>query len=116
AIKMVLAKVSVAGKGSFLSVLKKFGKANSNLLSFPLAGYTLTLDFKNEKSLFPLLDELDEIVVAHGGRIYLAKDARMSEAVFKAGYPNWEKFVETKQKYDPSNVFRSRQSDRLGIS
>ena len=116
AINMILSKVSVAGKGSFLSVLKKFGKANSNLLSFPLAGYTLTLDFKNEKSLFPLLDELDEIVVAHGGRIYLAKDARMSEAVFKAGYPNWEKFVETKQKYDPSNVFRSRQSDRLGIS
>ncbi len=112
----ILTKVSNAGKGSFLAVLKKFGDANANLLSFPMAGYTLTLDFKNQTSLFPLLDELDEIVVANGGRIYLAKDARMSEAIFKAGYTNWETFLAVKHQVDPSNLFCSMQSNRLGLT
>lgn len=112
----VLQAVSAAGKGSFLSVLKKFGEGNSNLLSFPRAGYTLTLDFKWQKSLPALLDCLDEIVLAHGGRHYLAKDARMSESVFKQSYPNWEKFLEIKQRIDPEEVFASLQSTRLGLT
>tara|TARA_B110000858_G_scaffold77483_1_gene89802 strand:- start:40994 stop:42319 length:1326 start_codon:yes stop_codon:yes gene_type:complete len=115
-ITSILEKVSEKGKGSFLTVLKKFGEANENLLSFPKSGYTLTLDFKNEPTLFPLLEELDRIVLAHDGRLYLAKDARMSEDVFKASYPNWEKFMATKIKYDPSNRFASLQSNRLGLT
>jgi len=115
-ITSVLEKVSEKGKGSFLSVLKKFGEANENLLSFPKPGYTLTLDFKNEAALFPLLEELDRIVLAHDGRLYLAKDARMSEEVFKASYPNWERFMTIKKKYDPSNRFASLQSTRLGLT
>lgn len=115
-ITKVLEKVSAAGKGSFLSVLKKFGKSNANLLSFPVEGYTLTLDFKREKSLFPLLLELDDIVLAHGGRLYLAKDARMTENTFKQSYPNWEQFMELKEKVDPQNIFGSLQSTRLGLS
>ena len=115
-IAKVLRKVGEAGKGSFLSVLKKLGPANGNLLSFPLDGYTLALDFKREASLFPLLEELDAIVLDHGGRIYLAKDARMGETVFKAGYPEWERFMEVKQQVDPAQRFRSAQSDRLGLT
>ena len=115
-IAKVLKRVSDAGKGSFLSVLKKMGPANGNPLSFPCAGYTLALDFKREASLFPLLDELDAIVLDHGGRIYLAKDARMSETVFKAGYPGWERFLAVKQEVDPEMRFRSAQSDRIGLT
>lgn len=115
-ITQVLQKVSATGKGSFLSVLKKFGKANKNWLSFPLEGYTLTLDFKREKSLFPLLDELDEIVLKHGGRLYLAKDARMTENTFKKSYPNWEKFLTLKKSIDPENLFGSLQSNRMGLT
>lgn len=115
-ISQVLQKVSGAGKGSFLSVLKKFGEENENLLSFPREGVTLTLDFKREKSLFPLLDKLDEIVLSHGGRIYLAKDARMSESVFKASYPKWENFLKIKTKHDPTGIFSSLQSARIGLS
>ena len=115
-IREVLEIVSESAKGSFISVLKKFGDANKNLLSFPTSGYTLTVDFKNEPSVFPLLTKLDEIVLAHGGRLYLAKDSRMSEDVFKTAYPNWERFVEVKKTLDPSNTFASHQSARLGLT
>lgn len=114
-ISAVLDCVAKAGKGSFLSVLKKFGKGNSNLLSFPIEGYTLALDFKYESSLFPVLDQLDAIVVAHGGRLYLTKDARMSAELFRQTYPEWERFVEIKNKYDPDNRLSSLQSRRLGL-
>lgn len=116
AITDILEKVALAGKGSFLTVLKKFGAANKNVLSFPKEGYTLTLDFKREKSLFPLLLELDDIVLASGGRLYLAKDARMTEKMFKQGYPEWEAFAKLKTKVDPDNIFGSLQSQRLGLS
>lgn len=112
----VLTKVSDAGKGSFLAVLKQFGAANNNPLSFPLSGYTLTLDFKMENSLLPLLEELDAIVLDHGGRLYLAKDARMSEAVFKAGYPRWQEFMAVRERFDPEERFASLLSQRLGLS
>ncbi len=115
-ITSVLDNISRLGKGSFLTVLKKFGEQNSNLLSFPRSGYTLALDFKHEATLFPLLDELDRIVLDHGGRLYLAKDARMSEETFKASYPNWEEFVAIKKEIDPNNRFASLQSNRLGLT
>lgn len=116
ALAEILELVADSGKGSVISVLKKFGKGNENLLSFPGAGYTLTLDFKNEPKVFPLLDRLDEIVLAHGGRLYLAKDARMSEDVFKNSYNNWEKFAEIKSKLDPDCKFASLQSNRIGLT
>jgi len=111
----VLSRITAAGKGSFLSVLKKFGEANANLLSFPISGYTLTLDFKYEADLLPLLNQLDSIVVQHGGRLYLAKDARMSETVFKSSYPRWQEFADLREKIGATRVFSSLQSQRLGI-
>ncbi len=114
-LQLILEKVAASGRGSFLAVLKQFGDANKNLLSFPRAGYTLSLDFKHEPALFPFLEELDAIVIDHGGRLYLAKDARMNEAIFKAGYPEWERFLAIKKQVDPAAVFSSQQSRRLGL-
>ena len=74
------------------------------------------MDFKQEKTLFPLLDELDTVVIDYGGRHYLAKDARMSEETFKAGYPKWEEFRKIKSRIDPSTVFTSLQSRRIGLT
>lgn len=113
--EQVLQRVSEAGKGSFLAVLKQFGAANDNPLSFPMEGFTLTLDFKMEDSLLPLLEALDAIVIDHGGRLYLAKDARMSEAVFKAGYPRWEEFMALRSAVDPEGRFESLLARRLGL-
>ncbi|WP_419901243.1 FAD-binding protein [Kiloniella sp.] len=112
---LILEKIAASGAGSFLSVLKAFGKGNANLLSFPLQGYTLALDFKLTDKVLSLLNELDAIVSDYGGRVYLTKDARMSEQVFKKGYPKWEEFQMIREKYGAQGVFSSVQSKRLGL-
>ena len=85
----LLARSQRSGLGSFLTVLKVFGdKASPGLMSFPMPGLTLTLDFANTgDKLFTLLDELDRVVVSVGGRINPYKDARMSAATFAASFP-----------------------------
>lgn len=114
-ITRLLSATSAAGKGSFLSVLKKFGPANAHWLSFPMQGYTLAMDFKFERSLLPFLDELDRIVLDHGGRLYLAKDARMSAETFRRCYPRWEDFQALRLASGADRLFNSRQSQRLGL-
>ncbi len=104
-----------SGRGSFLAVLKLYGPANANYLSFPMEGYSLALDFKIEKGLFKFLDRLDEIVLSYGGRIYLAKDARVSKKVFEKGYPQIDKFRALRKEYRMDEKFNSLQSRRVGI-
>jgi FAD/FMN-containing dehydrogenase len=101
--------------GSFLAVLKLFGPANENYLSFPLEGFTLALDFKMTSRLLPLLDELDKIVLDHAGRIYLSKDVRMKPASFQKSYPGLEKFRKIRRQYGAATRFNSLQSKRLEI-
>lgn len=115
AITAILNTTRAAGKGSFLSVLKKFGPANENWLSFPIKGYTVALDFKWEANLETLLKELDAIVLDHAGRLYLAKDARMSESTFKKSYPRWEEFSKLRMAQGADIFFNSLQSKRLGL-
>lgn len=113
-LKTVFKKINESQKGSFLAVLKMTGPANDNFLSFPLEGFSLALDFKIESSLFELLTQLDEIVLHYGGRLYLTKDVRMSEIMFKQGYPKWEAFAQVRAQYG-AEKFTSLQSIRLGI-
>ena len=72
--------------------------------------------FKIEDGLFELLEQLDVMVLDYGGRIYLTKDARMSEQTFKESYPNWELFQEVRARYGAQGKFSSRQSQRLGLT
>ena len=111
----VLTTISKSGKGSFLAVLKLYGKANDNYLSFPMEGYSLALDFKIEKGLFELLDKLDEIVVKFEGRIYLAKDVRVTKETFEKGYPQIETFRQFRKENKMDTKFQSLQSKRVGI-
>ncbi len=114
-ISEILKEISKNGKGSFLAVLKLYGKENENYLSFPLEGYSLALDFKIERGIFELLDKLDKIVIKYGGRIYLAKDARVKREVFEMGYPNLDKFRKIRKEYEMDKKFNSLLSRRLGI-
>lgn len=74
--RKILETIAKSGNGSFLAVLKLFGR-NSPLAynSFPFEGYTLALDFKVNSKLKNLVKDLDKIVEEYGGRIYLAKDS-----------------------------------------
>ena len=100
----------------YLAVLKRFANANLAPLSFPLSGFTLALDIpiRNQK-LFICLDELDAMVIDGGGRIYLAKDARLKPEAFRAMYPRYPEWLATKQKWDAHNRFSSSLARRLQI-
>ncbi len=112
--KKILTKIAESGQGSFLAVLKLFGKQDG-ILSFPFEGYTLALDFPVKKGVLKFLDELDLLVLEYGGRLYLTKDARMNGNMFKSGYENLDRFLEIREKYCKTGKFQSLQSKRLGI-
>jgi decaprenylphospho-beta-D-ribofuranose 2-oxidase len=113
-LRFILDKISKSGLASFLAVLKSLGPGE-HLLSFPIPGFTLALDFPVSEKIFPLLDELDKIVVDFGGRIYLVKDARMQAEIYKRGYPNANLFKERVTRFDPEHRFSSSLSKRLQI-
>lgn len=99
-----------------VTVLKRFGPGNPGLLSFPMAGWTLTLDIPTGTSgLAAMLDELDQQVLAAGGRIYLAKDSRVDADVFAAMYPALGRWREVRAKLDPDGVLRSDLARRLHL-
>jgi hypothetical protein len=114
--RRVLQMLSNSRRPSFLAVLKRFGAQGKGLLSFPTSGYTLALDLPiREHGLFALLHQLDEVVLQHGGRIYLAKDARLSAESFRAMYPRYAEWLKIKNAIDPQHRFSSSLSRRLGI-
>jgi FAD/FMN-containing dehydrogenase len=91
----IMKAITNSGIASFLAVLKVFGDVPSpGVLSFPRPGITLALDFPIRKEVsFDLLDRLAAITYEHGGRMYPAKDARMSAQHYQAFYPEWEQFA-----------------------
>jgi hypothetical protein len=90
----ILATAARSGSGSFLSVVKVMGDIPpAGLLSFSGHGITIALDFAYSPALLAVLTRLDDMIAEAGGRLYPAKDARMSGAHFRRFYPNWEEFV-----------------------
>ena len=115
ALKEILTKIADAGSGSFLAVLKLFGKEDPPYLAFATEGYTLALDFPYDKGNTHLFEILDKVVKTAGGRLYLTKDARMSRKFFQESYPKLSLFMKIKKQIDPYNYFTSLQAQRLGI-
>lgn len=108
ATREMLGRIAASGQGSFLAVLKTFGAHPSpGLLSFPAAGATLALDFANHgDSTLRLLADLDAIVKQANGRLYPAKDGRMSGEMFRAGYPEWERVEDLRDPVISSAFWR----------
>lgn len=116
-VRRSLERLAGIGAPSFLSVLKRFGPGRpESPLSFPMAGWTLAIDVPvRTPGLAAVLDELDEHVLAAGGRLYLAKDSRAVPATISAGYPGLPDFRALRADVDPHGVFVSDLSRRLQL-
>jgi FAD/FMN-containing dehydrogenase len=103
----IFATIVRSGLASFVSVMKTMGTIPSlGLVSFPGPGVTLALDFPNVPDSFKLLERLDSLVSEAGGRIYPAKDARMSAAHFQSFYPNWRSLEHLRDPAFSSSLWR----------
>jgi len=115
-LQKVLETISSHGIASFLAVIKRCGDANPAPLSYLYRGYTLALDIPNIGSrLRPLIKSLDDILLRHGGRLYLAKDSLMDSGTFASMYPRKNEFLAIKRKIDLDCFFVSDQAKRVGL-
>jgi decaprenylphospho-beta-D-ribofuranose 2-oxidase len=113
-LKLIIESIAASGCTPFLNVFKKMGPGQG-ILSFPFEGYTLAIDFPMTAKLPQFIKSLDEKVIDAGGRIYLGKDALLTKENFFKMYPQATEWIKTKRIYDPSNVFTSNISRRLGL-
>jgi decaprenylphospho-beta-D-ribofuranose 2-oxidase len=101
---------------SFVAVLKRFGPGNIGPLSFPIAGWTLALDFPVGSSALPgLVQALDAIVDRAGGRVYLAKDSRVRSERLHHMYPRIPELQSVRSRIDPDGILQSDLSRRLNL-
>ncbi|QEQ00677.1 FAD-binding oxidoreductase [Thermosynechococcus sp. QKsg1] len=105
---------SAAGAGSFLAVLKKLGD-QQGYFSFPMAGYTLALDFPMSQRTLKVLDQLEEITLHYGGRFYLAKDSHLTPMRLRQSDARVETFVKVRDAQQWTVNFASEQSKRLHL-
>jgi FAD/FMN-containing dehydrogenase len=101
------------GGASFLCVIKDCGAQGRGLLSFPKPGISIALDIPVRDDTQSLVDALNELVIAEGGRMYLTKDAFTRAEHYAAMEPRLAEFMAVRRKYDPQLRLRSAQSVRM---
>lgn len=115
ALAAVLERAAASGRASFLAVLKRFGPAGEGLLSFPMEGWTLSLDFPVAAGIREMVEMMDNMVADAGGRVYLAKDALLDAPMFARMYPAADAFRAVRATLDPDGVMTSSLARRVGL-
>jgi decaprenylphospho-beta-D-ribofuranose 2-oxidase len=113
--KTIIRWIQTQGHYSALNVFKLFGPGNRAPLSFPMAGWNVAMDFPNKPGVNAFLNELDNRVMEFGGRVYTAKDSRVSADNFHAMYPRIDEWIAVRRKADPTGVFVSDMARRLEL-
>ena len=113
--KSIIADIQKSGHYSFLNVFKLFGEGNQAPLSFPIPGWNVCVDFPIKPGVGELLGELDRRVLQFGGRVYTAKDSRVTAETFHAMYPRIDEWIAVRRKADPRGVFASDMARRLEL-
>ena len=114
-LRAIIRRIGASGQVSFLNVLKRMGEQNPAPLSFPRPGWTITMDFPVGPGLNQLCTDLDAMVAEAGGRLYLAKDSRMTPEAFAEMYPRLAEWRRVRERLDPDRIFLSDQARRLGL-
>ncbi len=114
-IRAVMEAVSRAGAGSFAAVMKPMGGPGEGYLSFPMHGMAYAIDLPRRAGIEDLHREIERIVLDHGGRLYVAKDALMTAQSFARMFPKLDRFREILARIDPDARFQSDMSRRLAI-
>jgi decaprenylphospho-beta-D-ribofuranose 2-oxidase len=115
AFRRIVETIAASDHASGLNVLKRFGAGNNAPLSFPVPGWTITVDFPIAAGLAELCNELDTMVLDAGGRHYLAKESRTSPAAIRCGYPRLDEWRKVRAAADPHGVFTSDMARRLEL-
>jgi decaprenylphospho-beta-D-ribofuranose 2-oxidase len=115
-LRRIVEKIVVSKTAGPLVVLKRFGASNTAPLSFPMPGWTLTVDIPTRaEGLGSLLHSLDNIVMSAGGRHYLAKDAHTTPLAIRRGYPRLDEWKQVQQSVDPDRRWQSDLARRLEL-
>ncbi len=115
ALKRMLEKIAHSGLASPLAVLKRMGSGSAGLMSFPMEGYTLAVDFRAGDKATKLIGQLEAMTAEAGGRVYLAKDATLQAKHLPSMYPNLAKFAAAANKADPEGHYETDLTRRLKI-
>jgi decaprenylphospho-beta-D-ribofuranose 2-oxidase len=113
--RQILSTILSEGELPFLNVLKRLGEQSAGLLSFPRPGYTFAIDLPVRSHTPELSRRLDAMVLDAGGRIYLGKDSFVEPATFRAMYPQLDRWLALKTRYDPHHTFTSDLGRRVGL-
>ena len=85
----------------------------AGLLSFPRPGISIALDIPIRDDTQALVDALNELVIAEGGRVYLAKDAFTRPSTSGPWSRACPSGPAIRRQWDPEGRLRSAQSVRL---
>lgn len=113
AVREFMDRLTKLGGASPLCVIKDCGPEGKGTLSFPLEGTSIAVDMAVSRDTQRIVDSLNELVIAAGGRIYLTKDRFTTAAHFRAMEPRLPAFLGLREKWDPKRRLRSAQSVRL---
>ena len=116
-VRAMLELLHDAGQVSFFTSLKQLGANSGGHISFPMPGYAFSFDVPaGNKAAMTLLDRCDDITMAAGGRVYLAKDARLSSGVFASMYPRHREWLQIVRRFNAAGMFGSDMSRRLELA